>query len=78
MASLSSLAAAASGLEDPLSSIQQNIPAATTTESAPSATPSPTDESWWEWLTHKADNVEDWVDDFLHKHLPGGGNDKPA
>ena len=29
-------------------------------------------ESWWEWLTHKADGVKDWVDGFVHDHVPGG------
>ena len=42
------------------------------TSSAPPAESSaPADESWWEWLTHKAENAEEWVDDFLHTHMPG-------
>jgi hypothetical protein len=29
-------------------------------------------ESWWQWLTHKADGVKDWVDGFVHDHVPQG------
>lgn len=34
--------------------------------------------NWWDWLTHKADDVEAWVEDFIHKHVPGqkGGDGK--
>jgi predicted AlkP superfamily pyrophosphatase or phosphodiesterase len=81
ISSLSSLAASASGLEDPLSSLQNPDPVTTTTSSAPpAASTSAASESWWEWLTHKADNVEDWVEGFLHKHVPGENGDetKPA
>jgi hypothetical protein len=28
-------------------------------------------ESWWQWLTHKADGVKEWVDGFVHDHVPG-------
>ncbi|KAJ4296225.1 hypothetical protein N0V90_006270 [Kalmusia sp. IMI 367209] len=44
--------------------------AASPTSSAPPAETS-TNESWWEWLTHKAENAEDWVDTFLHDHFTG-------
>ena len=27
--------------------------------------------SWWEWITHKADEVQGWVDDFIKSHVPG-------
>jgi hypothetical protein len=33
-------------------------------------------ESWWEWLTHKADGVKEWVDGFIHDHVPEGGDEK--
>lgn len=29
-------------------------------------------ETWWEWLTHKADGIKDWVDDFVQSHVPEG------
>lgn len=42
------------------------------TDSAPPAeTSAKGKESWWDWLTHKADGIEDWVDEFVHKHVPG-------
>lgn len=45
---------------------------ASPTSSAPPVESSkPADESWWEWLTHKAEHAEEWVDEFLHKHMPG-------
>jgi hypothetical protein len=28
-------------------------------------------QTWWEWLTHKADGVKEWVDGFVHDHVPG-------
>ncbi|KAF2681850.1 Phosphodiest-domain-containing protein [Lentithecium fluviatile CBS 122367] len=46
--------------------------ASPTTGAAPAESSPPAGESWWEWLTHKADNVEEWVDNFLHDHMPGG------
>ncbi|KAF2790939.1 Phosphodiest-domain-containing protein [Melanomma pulvis-pyrius CBS 109.77] len=77
MTSFSGLTASASGLEDTLSSIhlsssQHSTPATTPTSSAPPAASTTAAESWWEWLTHKADNVEEWVDGFIHKHVPNG------
>ncbi|KAI4616564.1 hypothetical protein J4E80_005838 [Alternaria sp. BMP 0032] len=33
-------------------------------------------ESWWEWLTHKADGVKDWVDEFIHDHVPQDKGDE--
>ncbi|KAJ5059590.1 ectonucleotide pyrophosphatase/phosphodiesterase family member 1 [Bipolaris maydis] len=30
------------------------------------------EESWWEWLTHKADGIEEWVDQFIQDHVKGG------
>jgi hypothetical protein len=32
-------------------------------------------ETWWEWLTHKADGVKEWVDGFVHEHVPGQGKE---
>jgi hypothetical protein len=29
-------------------------------------------ESWWEWLTHKADEVEEWVEGFVGNHTGKG------
>lgn len=52
---------------------------ATPTSSAPPTGPPP-GESWWEWLTHKAEGAEEWVDTFLHDHFTGleNGNDGKA
>lgn len=32
------------------------------------------EESWWEWLTHKADGIEEWVDQFIQDHVKGGND----
>jgi hypothetical protein len=32
--------------------------------------------AWWEWLTHKADGVKEWVDGFVHDHVPGQQQEK--
>ncbi|KAF2869366.1 alkaline-phosphatase-like protein [Massariosphaeria phaeospora] len=78
MSSLSSLAAVASGLEDPLSSLQDDgvVTATTPTSSAAPPAPSATKQSLWEWLAHKADQVEEWVDGFVHKHVPDEGSEE--
>ncbi|OAL55864.1 Phosphodiest-domain-containing protein [Pyrenochaeta sp. DS3sAY3a] len=78
--SLSSIAASASGLEDTLPSNDETVsrptaPSVVSDEPLPESSAKP--ENWWEWLTHKADEVEDWVEDFIHKHVPGQeGKDK--
>ena len=77
MTSFSSLVASASGTEDFLpsfqgSSSQQITPATTPTLSAPPVAPTTAKESWWEWLTHKGEHVEEWVDTFIHGHVPNG------
>ena len=81
MLSFSSLAASASGLDDSIASLHFGFPITTPTTSAPpTASTTVAEESWWEWLTHKADGIEEWVDGFIHKHTPGteNGNDEPA
>lgn len=51
-----------------------------TTSAPPPATSSPASkppgETWWEWLAHKAQHAEEWVDQFLKDHLPGKGEDE--
>jgi hypothetical protein len=32
--------------------------------------------TWWEWLAHKADGVKEWVDGFVHDHVPGNKENK--
>ncbi|KAJ4395143.1 hypothetical protein N0V91_011048 [Didymella pomorum] len=65
MSSLSSLAASATGLDDETAS------APSATSSAPAATSSkPAHKHWWDWFTDEAEKIEDWVDDFVHKHNP--------
>ncbi|ORY14586.1 alkaline-phosphatase-like protein [Clohesyomyces aquaticus] len=83
MTSFASLAASASGLEDPISSFLDgpmssaqelsSTPSSTTSSTPPASS---TAESWWEWLTHKADNMEEWVDEFLKSHVPGKADPK--
>ncbi|KAH7124049.1 alkaline-phosphatase-like protein [Dendryphion nanum] len=73
--SFTSLTSFASGMEDTLSPIFHETTSITPTSSAsPAASTSAKPESWWEWLTHKADHVEEWVEEFLHKHVPDPGN----
>ncbi|KAF1360682.1 Phosphodiest-domain-containing protein [Lizonia empirigonia] len=74
--SLSSLAASASGLElesssfDASTSISMSV-SASVTSSAPQATSSKAGHKhWWDWFTDEADKIEEWVDDFVHKHNP--------
>ncbi|CAO2656894.1 Nn.00g056970.m01.CDS01 [Neocucurbitaria sp. VM-36] len=76
--SLSSIAASASGLEDTVPSVDETASRPTppsVVSDVPPAETSGEAESWWEWLTHKADDVEDWVEDFLHEHVPGQNKD---
>jgi hypothetical protein len=75
---MSSMAASASGLEDTMPSLLdeapvQPTPPSTTSSAAPAETKAP--EKWWEWLTHKAEGVEEWVEDFISEHVSGNGKD---
>jgi hypothetical protein len=74
MSSLSSLAASVTGIDDNTASMEQSTLASvapSTTSNAPSATSSkPAHKHWWDWLTDEAEKIEDWVDDFVHKHNP--------
>ena len=78
--SYSGLTASASGLEDALSSVQYSsiqkmtsTSTSTSTSISSASTPIETavSETLWGWLSHKAENIENWVEDFLHKHAPG-------
>jgi hypothetical protein len=74
-ASLSSLAASASGFESTTPPVEAGSPSSTSpsvTSSAPPATSSKAGDHWWDWFTDKADEIEEWVDDFVHKHNPLG------
>ncbi|KAF3001512.1 hypothetical protein E8E13_009163 [Curvularia kusanoi] len=47
------------------------VGSATATSAAPPAQSSkPAHKHWWDWFTDKADEIEEWVDDFVHKHNP--------
>ncbi|OWY50381.1 Phosphodiest-like protein [Alternaria alternata] len=84
--SLSSIAASASGMEDTSPSLHDPVVPARPTpadgskdelknkegDKEASEGAEKEKESWWEWLTHKADGVKDWVDGFVHDHVPGG------
>jgi hypothetical protein len=75
LGSFSSIAASASGLEDTQPSLSDDemptrpTPPSKTSTAAPAETSS---EKWWEWLTHKAEDVEGWVEGFISEHV--GGN----
>jgi hypothetical protein len=82
-ASLGSISSIASGLEDtsPSLSNEDEVPVRPTPPSVTGVEkPKETangDEKWWEWLTHKAEEVEEWVEDFVSEHVGGkGGEDK--
>ncbi|KAJ4355202.1 hypothetical protein N0V95_003162 [Ascochyta clinopodiicola] len=72
--SFSSIAASASGLEDTKSSTEGSAPASSSASVTASASPAASSEAehkhWWDWFTDKADEIEEWVDDFVHKHDP--------
>lgn len=74
LASMTSLTAFTSGIEDTLSSVfhETHVPSSVTT-APPAASTSSKPESFWEWLAHKADHVEEWVEEFIHKHVPDSG-----
>jgi hypothetical protein len=75
LSSLSSLAASASGLDLKSSSADGSTPEASVTASAaPAASSKPPHKHWWDWFTDEAEKIEDWVDDFVHKHNPLDGN----
>lgn len=72
--SLSSMVASASGLEDTSPSMDETVSRPTppsVVSDVPPAETSKAKEGWWEWLTHKADEVESWVEGFVHDHVPG-------
>ncbi|KAG9188874.1 hypothetical protein G6011_07579 [Alternaria panax] len=90
--SLSSIAASASGMEDVSPSLDVDVPVRPTPPSGSkdelkdkeqedadkkaSEEAEKEKQSWWEWLTHKADGVKDWVDGFIHDHVPQGEEGK--
>ena len=62
ISSLSSLAASTSGLGSASTSATASTPPATSSK--------PPHKHWWDWFTDEAEKIEDWVDDFVHKHNP--------
>jgi hypothetical protein len=71
-----SIGASASGLENMVPSLLDDVPVRPTPPSVTSsARPAQTSakEQWWEWLTHKADDVEEWVEGFVSEHVGKGG-----
>lgn len=62
IASLSSLAASAT--------VSSSIETSPTTSAPAAASSKPAHKHWWDWFTDKADEIESWVDDFVHKHNP--------
>lgn len=71
MSSLSSLAASAADVASATASLEAAPTEASSTASVPpSQSSKPAHKHWWDWFTDKADEIEDWVDDFVHKHNP--------
>jgi hypothetical protein len=72
---MASIAASASGLEDTMPSLLDDdvpvrpTPPSVTSSAAPAQTSAA--EKWWEWLTHKAEDVEGWVEGFVSDHVGG-------
>lgn len=71
---LSNLAASTTGLKDISLSLEvsaSDSPSPSVTSSAsPAVTSKAGHNHWWDWFTDKADEIEEWVDDFVHKHNP--------
>lgn len=68
---LSIITSSASGLEDTHPTIDESISRPTppiVTDAEPPE--GHTKESWWEWLAHKGEDIENWVDGFIHDHVP--------
>jgi hypothetical protein len=53
---------------------QPSTAASPASSAAPTGTASK--DSWWQWLTHKAEGAEEWVDTFLADHFTGLQNGK--
>ncbi|KAH8732925.1 alkaline-phosphatase-like protein [Phaeosphaeriaceae sp. PMI808] len=72
--SISSIAASASGLEDTSPSMDETPVQPTPPSVTSSAPPAETthEEQWWEWLTHTAEDVGEWVDSFINEHVGNG------
>jgi hypothetical protein len=82
--SLSSIAASASGMEDTSPSLDEVPVRPTPADGSKDELKDKQDdtqashdaekekESWWAWLTHKADGVKEWVDGWVHEHAPQG------
>jgi hypothetical protein len=74
--SLSSLAASESGFEqtsasaEDTASVSASATASVTASAPPAASSGLRHKHWWDWFTDKADEIEEWVDDFVHKHDP--------
>ncbi|KAH7408259.1 alkaline-phosphatase-like protein, partial [Phaeosphaeria sp. MPI-PUGE-AT-0046c] len=77
MGSVGSIAASASGLEDTLPSLLDESPVRPAPPSVTSAEPpaETSKEAWWQWLAHKAEDVEGWVEDFVSDHVGGKKGD---
>jgi hypothetical protein len=69
LGSISSIAASASGLEDMLDDEVPARPTPPSVTSSAAPAQSSAGEKWWEWLTHKAEDVEGWVEGFISEHV---------
>ncbi|KAJ8112368.1 hypothetical protein OPT61_g5245 [Boeremia exigua] len=74
--SLASVAASASDLGGTTASLEgstASVETSTATSAPPATSSKPAHKHWWDWFTDKADKIEEWVDDFVHKHNPSDG-----
>lgn len=72
--SSSTIAPISSGHEADSSSLETSTFAPSSTIPTDSAPPSASSKAahkhWWDWFTDEADKIEEWADDFVHKHNP--------
>jgi hypothetical protein len=77
------LSSVASGLEDTSPSfmdddvpIRPTPPSTVTTSSMVVQETGKAKEKWWEWLAHKAEGIEEWVEGFVGNHTGKDGEGK--
>lgn len=73
-ATISAVISSTSGLDSTTAALQGSasvsIAPSVTSSAPPTSSSKPAHKHWWDWFTDKADDIEEWVDDFVHKHNP--------